>query len=73
MDQNPAAAEDGKTIIAWKKKAEVALHYRCDIRTITNLMSHGVLPFVKIGRFVRFDLVACDEAIRKYQRGGMAD
>ncbi len=55
----------------WKKKDEVALYYRCDIRTITNLMSRRILPFVKIGGLVRFDLAACDEAMRKYQRNSV--
>ena len=46
----------------------MASRYQCDIRTITNLMSQRVLPFVKIGRFVRFDIVECDLGMKKYQR-----
>jgi hypothetical protein len=30
-------------------------------------MSRRILPFVKIGRFVRFDLAACDQAMKNYQ------
>jgi hypothetical protein len=63
------AHDSGKLPISrWRLKAEVADHFRCDVRTITNLMSRRVLPFVKIGRFVRFDLTECDLAMKKYER-----
>jgi excisionase family DNA binding protein len=52
----------------WKIKAEMAEYYRCDIRTITNLMRRRVLPFVKIGRLVRFNPAECDEAMQKFKR-----
>jgi excisionase family DNA binding protein len=52
----------------WRKKAEIAQYYRCDIRTITNLMRRRILPFVRIGRLVRFHVAECDEAMAKYQR-----
>ena len=52
----------------WRTKEEMAQYYRCNVRTVTNLMRRRILPFVKIGRIVRFDLAACDSAMRRYQR-----
>jgi excisionase family DNA binding protein len=52
----------------WRIKAEMAQYYRCDIRTITNLMRRRILPFVKIGRLVRFNPAECDEAMQKFKR-----
>jgi hypothetical protein len=52
----------------WRSKHQIAEHYGCDIRTITNLMRRRVLPYVKIGRFVRFDVGECDQAMEKYKR-----
>lgn len=52
----------------WRKKSEIAEYYQCNIRTVTNLMRRRILPFVKIGRFVRFHVEDCDEAMQKYQR-----
>jgi excisionase family DNA binding protein len=51
----------------WQTKSEIAVHLKCDIRTVTNLMRRGILPYVKIGRFVRLDLHECDEAMEKYR------
>jgi hypothetical protein len=65
-----ASPEARQTV--WKKKDDIASYYACDIRTITNLMRRRILPFVKIGRIVRFDVQACDEAMRKYQRRTVA-
>jgi len=52
----------------WRIKAEMAQYYRCDIRTITNLMRRRILPFVKIGRLVRFNPAECDQAMQKFKR-----
>lgn len=52
----------------WRLKHEMADYYRCNIRTITNLMQRRILPFVKIGRLVRFNVIECDLAMSKYKR-----
>jgi hypothetical protein len=57
-----------ETAIQWRKKSEMAQHYRCNVRTITSLMQRRVLPYVRIGRFVRFNLTECDKAMLKYER-----
>lgn len=53
--------------IEWLTKTGIAKHLKCSIRHINNLMSRRVLPFVKLGRFVRFDMAACDLAMKKIQ------
>ena len=54
----------------WKTKQEIAAYYKCHLRTITNLMRRGVLPYRKIGRFVRLDPVECDRALEKFKHRG---
>ena len=58
-------------MIPWRLKQEIADYYRCDLRTITNLMRRRILPFVKIGRIVRFNIKECDRAMNKYKRPSM--
>ena len=50
-----------------KTKWEIAAHFQCNVRTATKLMKGRILPFVKIGRWVRFDVVDCDQAMEKYE------
>ena len=51
----------------WLTKADLAQHYSISLRTVTNLMRRRVVPFVKIGRVVRFDRHGCDQAMRKFE------
>ena len=57
----------------WKTKCEMAEYYKCHLRTITNLMQRGILPYRKIGRFVRLDPVECDCAMDKFKHRGLLD
>lgn len=57
----------------WKTKREMAAYYKCHLRTITNLMHRGILPYRKIGRFVRLYLVECDRALDKFKHRGLLD
>ncbi len=59
--------------IQWKTKAQIAAHFTCHIRTMTKYMKRRILPFVKIGRWVRFDLAACDKAMKKFERRSKYD
>jgi len=52
----------------WRTKAQMAEHYRCHVKTITNLMRRRILPFLKIRRLVRLNVVECDRAMEKYTR-----
>ena len=51
----------------WLTKADLAFHYSISLRTVTNLMRRRVLPYVQIGRVVRFDTRACEQAMRKFE------
>jgi len=53
--------------VDWVNKSDIARHFKCSVRHVNELMNRRILPFLKIGRFVRFDLAACDEAMKKYQ------
>jgi hypothetical protein len=57
--------------VEWLNKHEIALHFKCSVRHINELMNRRILPFLKIRRFVRFDLAACDEAMKKYQTNSL--
>ncbi|KAF0178509.1 MAG: hypothetical protein FD161_1814 [Limisphaerales bacterium] len=46
---------------------------RCSVRTISKLMRRGVLPYCKLGHFVRFDLEECDRAMEQFRVGSMFD
>ncbi len=43
----------------------LAERYGVSPRTITNWMNAGLLVFIKIRRVVRFDIPACDAALRQ--------
>ena len=60
MKNNPGVTQ-------WLNKAEIADHFKCSERHINKLMERRVLPFLKMGKFVRFDLGACDQAMRRYE------
>jgi hypothetical protein len=47
-------------------KKTLAQRYSVSQRTITNWMSAGLLAFIKIRRVVRFDIPACDAALRQH-------
>jgi excisionase family DNA binding protein len=51
----------------WLTKAEIADHIGVSKRSVTKLMRRRVLPYVKVGRIVRFDLEACDRAMMGFQ------
>jgi excisionase family DNA binding protein len=46
-------------------KAQIAEHYGVSPRTIGNWVSKGVLPALKIGRVLRFNVEACDAALQR--------
>lgn len=64
---NPSPISSTNSGKNWKTKKEIAGHFACNIRTVTKLMKGRILPFVKIGRFVRLDVGECDQAMEKYK------
>ncbi len=57
----------------WKTKREIAAHFKCSVRTITSLMRRRILPYVKNGRFLRFDTADCDRAMEAFRSKTMFD
>lgn len=51
----------------WSNKKEAALYLGIGQRTVTDWMRRRILPYVKVGRVVRFHLPECEMAVRKYQ------
>jgi hypothetical protein len=47
-------------------KRTLAERYSVSPRSITNWMNAGLLVFFKIRRVVRFDIPACDAALRQH-------
>ena len=45
----------------------LAQRYDISERSVSELCRRKILPKIKIGRIVRFDVDACDAAIKKFQ------
>lgn len=57
--------ENSKPDRRFADKKTLAERYDVCERTITNWMNAGLLVFIKIRRVVRFDVAACDAALRQ--------
>jgi len=51
-------------------KEKIADHYGIGLRTVNAWMKKRILPYLKIGRVVRFNLADCDAALSKFKVGG---
>ena len=49
----------------WVGKKQAAEHFNVSPRTFYSWMKIGVIPYVRIGRSVRFKLSAVDEAMKR--------
>ena len=58
---------EASTEVKWHNKKEVAAHFGIGLRTVTDWMRRRLIPFVKVGHVVRFNLSDCETAIRNYQ------
>lgn len=45
----------------------IGARYAVSQRTVTNWMQRRVLPFIKVGRLVRFDVESCDRALATFE------
>jgi hypothetical protein len=52
----------GTTAPSWKTKPQMAVHLKVTLRTVTSLMRRRILPYIKIGSVVRFDVARVDSA-----------
>jgi hypothetical protein len=60
------ATDDSGAKPKWANKVTTAKHYNVCERTITNWHALGLLVFFKIGRVVRYDLVASDASLKEH-------
>jgi hypothetical protein len=51
----------------WTDKQGIADRYGVSIRTVTNWMRRGILPYSQAGRIILFDIVDCDAALKALQ------
>jgi len=66
IDMNQINTNHSK-LLTKDQLAEI-MHVRS--RTIDNWMKGGVLPYLKIGKTVRFEITSVMEKIRSYELGG---
>ena len=54
-------------------KLGIAQRYATSVRTIDNWMTRRILPHVKVGRVVRFDVERCDRALAAFELKSVVD
>jgi hypothetical protein len=52
----------------WVSKKELAEHFKISVRTTDNWMKRKLLPYIRIGKNVRFKLSEADETINHYYK-----
>lgn len=57
----------------WADISGISSRYGICRRSTQNLMNRRILPYVKIGRIVRFDVAACDAAMKKFEIKSVMD
>ncbi len=57
----------------WVTREKIAQHFDFSVRTVANLQKRRVLPFVKVGRLVRFNLIKCEQALIKFETKSIFD
>jgi hypothetical protein len=56
----------------WTDRRGIAGHFKVSERTVSNLMRRRVLPVTKIGRIVRFNVAACEAALKAFELRSVA-
>lgn len=51
----------------WLSAVQLAAHLGISRRSVSNLMRRRILPFVKVGRLLRFDIESCERALRQFE------
>ncbi len=54
--------------VGWVRKRDLARHLSLSLRTIDNLIARKAIPFVRLGRSVRFRIVDVDRALERFVR-----
>ena len=63
----PAAQNDGRTLLGLEDKHGIAREVKFSIRTLENLMAKRAIPFIKLGRLVRFDVAKVKAALAQFE------
>jgi hypothetical protein len=56
----------------WKTREAIAAHFGLSLRYVADLQRRRILPYVKIGRMVRFDVRECERALKRFEVKGIA-
>ena len=54
-------------------KLGIAQRYATSVRTVENWMTRHILPHIKVGRVVRFDVKRCDRALAAFELKSIVD
>jgi hypothetical protein len=57
----------------WVTREKLAQHFAFSLRTVANLQKRRVLPFIKVGRLVRFNLNKCEQALIHFEHRSICD
>jgi excisionase family DNA binding protein len=55
----------GRSLPRFITKKEIAHHLRIGVRSIDNWMVQGLIPYIKIGRAVRFNIQQVEEHLNR--------
>jgi len=58
---------------SWVTREQVAQHFGFSLRTVANLQKRRVLPFLKVGRLVRFNINRCEQALIKFETKSISE
>jgi excisionase family DNA binding protein len=64
---SPSVQNGGIGFLGIEDKAGIARAAKCSPRTIDNLMARRAIPFIKIGRLVRFDVAKVKAALARFE------
>jgi excisionase family DNA binding protein len=62
-----SAQNGGIGFLGIEDKPGLAREVKCSPRTIDNLMARRAIPFIKIGRLVRFDVSKVKAALARFE------
>lgn len=57
----------------WLTREKIARHFALSVRTVANLQKRRVLPYIKVGRLVRFNANKCEQALIKFEHKSICD
>ena len=58
---------------AWVNREGIAEHFGISMRTVANFQRRRILPFVKVGGLVRFNVAKCERALMKFESKSIFD